>query len=73
MVEVIGVLVNLGGTRSGLAREELAPRRRACAPQEEGSTMKPITWLALGATAFVALALFAGKDDIRRFRRMYRM
>ncbi len=29
--------------------------------------MKPITWLALGA-AFVALALFAGKDDIRRFR-----
>ena len=67
MVEVIGVLVDLGGTRSGLAREELAPRKK------RGSTMKPITWLALGATAFVALALFAGKDDIRRFRRMYRM
>ena len=67
MVEVIGVLVDLGGTRSGLAREELAPRK------ERGSTMKPITWLALCATAFVALALFAGKDDIRRFRRMYRM
>ena len=67
MVEVIGVLVDLGGTRSGLAREELAPHKK------RGSTMKPITWLALGATAFVALALFAGKDDIRRFRRMYRM
>jgi hypothetical protein len=35
--------------------------------------MKPITWLALGTAAFVALALYAGKDDIRRFRRMYRM
>jgi hypothetical protein len=67
MVEVIGVLADLGGTRSGLAREELAPRKK------RGSTMKPITWLALGATAFVALALFAGNDDIRRFRRMYRM
>ena len=67
MVEVIGVPVDLGGTRPGLAREELAPRKK------RGSTMKPITWLALGATAFVALAVFAGKDDIRRFRRMYRM
>jgi hypothetical protein len=67
MVEVIGVLVDLGGVRSGLAREELAPRKK------RGSTMKPITWLALGAAAFVALALFAGKDDIRRFRRMSRM
>jgi hypothetical protein len=67
MVEVIGVLVDLGGTRSGSARGELAPRTK------RGSTMKPITWLALGAAAFVALALFAGKDDIRRFRRMYRM
>jgi hypothetical protein len=67
MMEVIGVLVDLGGTRSGLAREELAPRKK------RGSTMKPITWLALGAAAFVALALFAGKDDIRRFRRMQRM
>ena len=35
--------------------------------------MKPIAWLALGAAAFLALPLFAGKDDIRRFRRMYRM
>jgi hypothetical protein len=35
--------------------------------------MKRITWVALGATAFVALALFAGKNDIRRFRRMYSM
>jgi hypothetical protein len=66
MVE-IGVLADLGGTRSGLVREELVPRKK------RGPTMKPITWLALGAGAFVALALFAGKDDIRRFRRMYRM
>jgi hypothetical protein len=35
--------------------------------------MKRITWVALGATAFVTLALFAGKDDIRRLRRMYSM
>jgi hypothetical protein len=35
--------------------------------------MKPITWGALAAAAFVALALFAGKDDIRRLRRMYSM
>jgi hypothetical protein len=35
--------------------------------------MKPVTWLALGATACVALALFVGKDDLRRLRRMYRM
>jgi hypothetical protein len=48
-------------------REEFAPRKR------RDSTMKPITWLALGAAGFVALALFAGKDDIRRFGRMYRM
>jgi hypothetical protein len=67
MVEVMGVLADLGGTRPGLAREELAPRKK------RGSTMKPITWLALSAAAFVALALFAGKDDIRRFRRMYHM
>jgi hypothetical protein len=50
-----------------LARDELALSKK------RGPTMKPITWLALGAAAFVALALFAGKDDIRRFRRMYRM
>jgi hypothetical protein len=67
MVEVIGVLADLGGTRSGSARGELAPRTK------RGSTMKPFTLVALGAAAFVALALFAGKDDIRRFRRMYRM
>jgi hypothetical protein len=35
--------------------------------------MKRITWVALGATTFVALALYAGKDDIRRLRRMYSM
>lgn len=35
--------------------------------------MKRITWVALGATAFAAVALFAGKDDIRRLRRMYSM
>jgi hypothetical protein len=35
--------------------------------------MKRTTWVALAATAFLVLALFAGKDDIRRFRRMYSM
>jgi hypothetical protein len=35
--------------------------------------MKLITWGALAATAFVALALVAGKDDIRRLRRIYSM
>jgi len=35
--------------------------------------MKLITLGALAATALVALALFAGKDDIRRIRRMYSM
>jgi hypothetical protein len=35
--------------------------------------MKPIAWVALAATAFVVLALFAGKDDIRRLRRIYSM
>jgi hypothetical protein len=35
--------------------------------------MKLITLGALAAAAFVALALFAGKDDIRRIRRMYGM
>jgi hypothetical protein len=36
--------------------------------------MKRITWAVLAAAAvFVALALLAGKDDIRRFRRMSSM
>jgi hypothetical protein len=35
--------------------------------------MKLITLGALATAAFVALALFAGKDDIRRLRRMYSM
>ena len=33
--------------------------------------MKRIAWAALAATA--GLALLAGKDDIRRFYRMYTM
>jgi hypothetical protein len=33
--------------------------------------MKRIAWAALAATAF--LALFAGKDEIRRFYRLYSM
>jgi hypothetical protein len=33
--------------------------------------MKRITWAALAVTA--GLALLAGKDDIRRFYRMYKM
>lgn len=35
--------------------------------------MKRITWVALAAAAFLALGLLAGKDDIRRFRRMRAM
>jgi hypothetical protein len=32
--------------------------------------MKRTAWVALAAAAFLAIALLAGKDDIRRFRRM---
>jgi hypothetical protein len=36
--------------------------------------MKRITmWAGLATGTFVALALFAGKDDIRRFHRMRSM
>jgi hypothetical protein len=35
--------------------------------------MKRITWVTLAATTFLAVALLAGKDDIRRFRRMRSM
>lgn len=35
--------------------------------------MKLTTWAAVAAAAVVAVALIAGKDDIRRFRRMYSM
>jgi hypothetical protein len=37
--------------------------------------MKRTTWAATGSAAFlaVAVAVFAGKDDIRRFRRMRSM
>lgn len=35
--------------------------------------MKRRTWAALAATAVVAVALIAGKDDIRRFHRMRSM
>jgi hypothetical protein len=35
--------------------------------------MNRIARVALAATAFLAVALFAGRDDIRRFRRMYGM
>ena len=48
-------------------------RGKAAPKKEERPAMKLITWVALAATAFVALALFAGKDDIRRLRRMCSM
>jgi hypothetical protein len=32
--------------------------------------MKRTKWAAVAAAAFLALAVLAGKDDIRRFRRM---
>jgi hypothetical protein len=35
--------------------------------------MKPITWIAVTLAAAVTVALVAGKDDIRRFRRMRSM
>lgn len=35
--------------------------------------MKRTTWAALAVAAVVAVALFAGKDDIRKFRRMHDM
>jgi len=35
--------------------------------------MKFIAWMAVAAAAAVTVALVAGKDDIRRFRRMYSM
>lgn len=35
--------------------------------------MKRTTWAALAAATVVAIALAAGKDDIRRFRRMHSM
>jgi hypothetical protein len=35
--------------------------------------MKRTTWVALAAAAVLALAVIAGKDDIRRFRRMHSM
>jgi hypothetical protein len=38
---------------------------------KKGSTMKRITLAAIAATTLVIL--YAGKDDIRRFRRMYSM
>jgi hypothetical protein len=31
------------------------------------------TWMALGAAVAVAVAVVAGKDDIRKFRRMRSM
>lgn len=46
-------------------------RGRPAARGKKGSTMKRITLAAIAAATFVIL--YAGKDDIRRFRRMYTM
>jgi hypothetical protein len=35
--------------------------------------MKHAAWAWLATAAFLTVALIAGKDDIRRFRRMYSM
>jgi hypothetical protein len=43
----------------------MKPRRRF--------TMKWWAWAAAGAAAIVAVALLAGKSDIRRFREMKRL
>jgi hypothetical protein len=42
------------------------------AREKKGSTMKRITLAAIAATTLVILYA-GGKDDIRRFRRMYSM
>jgi hypothetical protein len=49
--------------------------RSLCPAQRKAWTMKHITGKALGAAGFlvVIVALVAGKDDIRKFRRMRSM
>jgi hypothetical protein len=47
---------------------------RSAPGRKRGPAMKRIvTWAALAAAAGVAVALAAGKDDIRKFRRMRSM
>lgn len=60
--------MNVSSTRPGCAGRTRAGKERC-------SMMKRTTWAALGAAAFlgVVIALLAGKDDIRRFRRMHDM
>jgi hypothetical protein len=49
--------------------------RSLCPAQRKAWTMKHFTGKALGAAGFLAVivALVAGKDDIRKFRRMRSM
>jgi hypothetical protein len=49
----------------------VSAQRQICAAEKRGQTMKRIAWAALAATAIVAL--YAGRDDIRRFHRMRSM
>jgi hypothetical protein len=59
---------------SGLkARDQKIGVRKELTSEEgkRGSTMKRFTVAAIAAATVVIL--FAGKDDIRRFRRMYSM
>src|ERR1700733_4992207 len=55
------------GTIGGEAFRGFAPRPR------RGPTMKLITWTAIATATAVTVALIAGKDDIRKFRRMRSM
>jgi hypothetical protein len=48
-------------------------REAHAAESRKAPTMKRFRWPAIAAAAILAVALLAGKDDIRRFRRMYGM
>jgi hypothetical protein len=64
-----------GGGNSGLDSAFMSGRGRLRPEQEKGLSMKHITGTALAVACFAAIgaALLAGKDDIRKFRRMRSM
>lgn len=53
------------------ARDRELRGKKPALSEERGTTMKRITMVAMAAAAF--LVLYAGKDDIRKFRRMRSM
>jgi hypothetical protein len=56
---------DIAGTRYEFAQNN------PCADEKRGLAMKRTVWAVLAASVFVIL--FAGKDDIRRLRRMHAM